>query len=248
MALAPLLETSIRQMEADGIALAFPADFGDLLHLNELALAITTQTRSPYYEAVLNPEKQVGPYRLRRLTLAAIEFLESRARSWLDTRDLVQQSYFYLLAYGRDPGTFRLVENRAQWLLKIKHFRSACPLTQRQIDDALEDFLAIERVVTEEVKTEAEKRRKRQERGDPDLGWLLEMLTSNYGHTPHYWLAEADMATIRLLKHEHDKREWERLRCEAGAGASDPNDPQLAAIRRYRDAEADFLSRKKVTA
>jgi hypothetical protein len=167
-----------------------------------------------------------------------VEFLERRAHEWCgSSSDLLTQSYFFCLVYGRTPALLWACDTREKWLEQLAAWRRDCGLSAAEISRSLTEFLDQERIAADESK------KQEREHGPADLGWLIEMLLREYGHTVEYWVWQCDLVTIQLLKSEHDRREWARIRAESGK--TDPNDPQLLAIRAFRDAEADFIARKK---
>lgn len=242
----PLLQTALAEAIRNGTRIDALADFDELTELNRLADRVLGASESKAYRAALRPSVEVGGATLYPITIGASQFLREQAANWIDDDDdLAGLAMAYVLAHGRTPERiWQHTGDRAGFIKAVRTWTRSIGATRAEIAKALVDLRAVETVNEAEQKRDAERATSTSE---PDHGWLLELLTAEYGENPQYWLWTASLDTIDLLvTHRLARLEAETKQMSNAKGiatAPDPDSGYIRNLRAFRVAFADFEKR-----
>lgn len=231
-----LIQTFLRSVAQEGLALSFADDAEDFLQLHAAADAFLRAAPSREYLKHLEPELHIGGVVLRRLSIGARDFFNERPAAWFDEdREWYMRSLFYCLAEGRDPAALWAYETQRAWTRQVRRWSRKISANWREMSDAVTRFLQIEEQTGEETEGSAIRR---------DYGALVEMLCSEYGHDPEYWIWRCPEETVDMLWSRLVDRKDREARAASGKGAArDPDTPATRALFRYRDIEERFLTK-----
>lgn len=231
-----LVSTSVRMLQAEGVALRLPDDLADLIELNRLADLVTQATPSSEYLAAVEPELQIGGVTLRRLSLGAVEFMENHVAEWFgEDPDDYLRSLVYCMAEGRDPAALFAYTTATSWRKAVRRWCRQVSVSLPELQAAIARFQRAEKTDDQAaVKS--------------DKGWLLETLLATYGGTVEQWVWKTSLEEIALLVDRLRERRNEEARREAGASGGHASDPELKSMRalyRFRTFEEQLLKRLK---
>lgn len=223
----PLVATTLRQMQAEGIAFRLPEDFDDLLELERLANESTRRTVSPEYHALLQPELQYGGVILRRLSIGAAEFLDEVVHPWFPQGGYEWQlSVWYCMAFAACPAQlWRQSHSRRAWLTGVTRWARSIDASFETMTAAVDAFLAKPDHPEAAGETAS------------DYGWAIERLCAEYGQTPDYWVWQASTDTVSLLLLRLVER-------ETAKGETDANSHHARWLFRFYQ-KRDEIRRKK---
>lgn len=224
-------------MQAEGITLRLPDDLADLVELNKRADAVTADLPSADYLACLKPEVHVGTVVLRRPSLGAVEFIESRLAPWFedDPANFIR-GLAYCLAEGRNPSALWAFDEKPAFAKRLKEWSRSISCDFHELKEAVEKFKTSDEDTTRKMGTKP---------AQSDRGWMLDLLMSEYGGTIEQWVWQTPLVEIAVLL----KRRRERKEAEAAAEGkvvpTDSDSPYIRALYLFRDFEARFMAKKK---
>jgi hypothetical protein len=233
-----LLNTALRNLASDGLIPDPLLDLDDLMALSVLADRVTGRKRSSEYDHAVRAETSIGGVAFRRLSIGAEGFVEACPDLWFgDNVRMLNLAYAFCLAYSAEPSTlWRYEHDRDGFAKAVRTWARGIGCPYDELTARLRAWLR------PETATEPDGGQPR-EAGESDLGWLVEMLCSEYGQTPRYWIWEASAAEVGLCwRNWRRRKEAERRKL---GGAADPNDEAIEDLYAYRKAESALIAKLK---
>lgn len=255
----PLLRSAIRELQVEhGIRLDPLDDMDILLRLKVLADAVIGVQRDNRSEAILRPVLRVGNSEFRRLSIGAIEFLNTEVAAWYpQTSDWTAMSYAFCHCHQHNPTMIWGYEGRKRaWEKAIKTWQRSISMTWADLVAAV---LSFQKAVAELDALLAEILG--PPKPDPDTkpksesyGPIIDAMASQYSFTPppgmtaaEYWIWRVPADEVELLVDSFLNRMEadDKKKRKPGTFATDPDKLYVRAhfaMRKYMD---EIIAQKK---
>lgn len=198
-------------------------DFNDLTKLNDLCAAVLDN--SAEHNDVIDMPVRVGPYRIHKPTIGALEWFGEYAEKWFsDNGYLLDCALAYVLTLSDLPGDLWELEDKKTAYRRIKRWMRKLDITHEELQAQLISVLGV-----------SDKDGQGKDKAG-DAGKLVAMLCREYGHTVEYWLWEAPVSIITLFANDYISR-IEAENDAARAAATGLNKPPMSDSKCRRIGE-----------